>query len=424
MHVCLDFFDQMDPRDEIEEITALANTAGANVIGTLSVTRARPNARFFIGTGKVAEISAQVKADEIDLLIFNHELMPSQERELEKVTQCRVLDRAGLILDIFASRARTHESKLQVELAQLAHIATRLVHGRTHLEHQKGGIGLRGPGETQLETDRRLLAVRIKQLEQKLEKVRKQRQNSREGRIKQERSMVAVVGYTNAGKSTLFNTLTSSSIYVADQLFATLNPTIRRLPLPDCRHALITDTVGFISNLPHELIASFRATLEETREASLLLHVVDASDENRDRRIEQVNQVLTEIGADETPQLLVYNKIDKLGLEPRVDRDELAGVANRVWVSAVTGEGLPALLDEVNYRLRQDQRQGWLKLSVDQGRLRALFYERARVLNEKVSQEGDLWIEVSIQKKTLDQLSAECDAPLKLGPEPEFLTSP
>lgn len=411
----------MAVEDELAEIRALALSAGAHIAGVVIARRSRPEARLFIGSGKVGEIRQQVIDAQVDLVIFNHELSPSQERNLEKELNCRVLDRSGLILDIFAGRARTHEGKLQVELAQLEHIATRLVRGWTHLERQKGGIGLRGPGETQLETDRRLLGVRIKQLEQKLEKVRRQRQNSREGRLKSERSTVALVGYTNAGKSTLFNALTASDIYVADQLFATLDPTMRRLALADVRNALIADTVGFINNLPHELIESFRATLEETREACLLLHVVDASDEHRDLRIEQVNHVLREIGAEAVPQLLVYNKIDKLELSAHVDIDEQTGQGRRVWVSAATGAGLDALLNEVNLRLRQDQRQGWLKLTADQGRLRAALYEYARVLSECVTEEGSSWLEVSVQSRELDRLSAQLGEPLTLrvhGPQP------
>ena len=302
----LDEQRQEDPQEFIE----LVRSAGAENAGFLTISRHQPTPRFLIGSGKVDELRALVKASEGELVIFNHTLTPSQERNLERELECRVIDRTGLILDIFAQRARTHEGKLQVELAQLDHLSTRLVRGWTHLERQKGGIGLRGPGETQLETDRRLLRVRIKQITKRLEKVRSQRDQARRARRRAEIPVVSLVGYTNAGKSTLFNTLTVSEVYAADQLFATLDPTLRRIDLADIGPVILADTVGFIRHLPHKLVEAFRATLEESSQADLLLHVIDAADEERESNVDQVHHVLGEIGALELPMLEVYNKID------------------------------------------------------------------------------------------------------------------
>src|SRR5690606_12156913 len=315
--------DGQDPaaREDPQEFQELVRSAGADTVGFVSVARHQPSAKFLIGSGKVEELRDLVREGEVELVIFNHTLTPSQERNLERALECRVLDRTGLILDIFAQRARTHEGKLQVELAQLEHMSTRLVRGWTHLERQKGGIGLRGPGETQLETDRRLLRVRIRQIKQRLEKVRGQREQARRGRRRADIQLVSLVGYTNAGKSTLFNALTQSSVYAADQLFATLDPTLRRLELDDLGPVVLADTVGFIRHLPHKLVESFRATLEESSNADLLLHVIDAHEPERDEQIEQVLAVLTEIGAHELPILEVYNKVDLLeGIEPQIQR--------------------------------------------------------------------------------------------------------
>ncbi|HCB43376.1 MAG TPA: GTPase HflX, partial [Pseudomonas sp.] len=310
----LDEQRQEDPQEFIE----LVRSAGAENAGFLTISRHQPTPRFLIGSGKVDELRALVKASEGELVIFNHTLTPSQERNLERELECRVIDRTGLILDIFAQRARTHEGKLQVELAQLDHLSTRLVRGWTHLERQKGGIGLRGPGETQLETDRRLLRVRIKQITKRLEKVRSQRDQARRARRRAEIPVVSLVGYTNAGKSTLFNTLTVSEVYAADQLFATLDPTLRRIDLADIGPVILADTVGFIRHLPHKLVEAFRATLEESSQADLLLHVIDAADEERESNVDQVHHVLGEIGALELPMLEVYNKIDLIdGFEPQ-----------------------------------------------------------------------------------------------------------
>ncbi|MBX9756969.1 MAG: GTPase HflX, partial [Pseudomonadaceae bacterium] len=327
--------DGQDPeaREDPQEFQELALSAGAETASFVVVPRQRPTAKYLIGSGKVAELRELVQSEQADLVIFNHVLTPSQERNLERAFECRVLDRTGLILDIFAQRARTHEGKLQVELAQLGHMSTRLVRGWTHLERQKGGIGLRGPGETQLETDRRLLRVRISQIQQKLEKVRSQREQARRGRKRADIPAVSLVGYTNAGKSTLFNALTDSDVFAADQLFATLDPTLRRLELADLGPIVLADTVGFIRHLPHKLVEAFRATLEESSNSDLLLHVIDAHEPERLAQIEQVLVVLGEIGAQNLPILEVYNKVDLLeGVEPQIQRDA-EGRPQRVWLS-------------------------------------------------------------------------------------------
>jgi GTP-binding protein HflX len=336
-------FRREDSREELEEFRELVVSAGAEPVAIVTGSRATPHPRYFVGTGKAEEIRDIVRAEEAEVVLFNHALSPAQERNLEQLLKCRVLDRTGLILDIFAQRAHSHEGKLQVELAQLRHLSTRLVRGWTHLERQKGGIGLRGPGETQLETDRRLLGDRIKRLKKRLDKVGSQREQSRRHRRRNDAFTVSLVGYTNAGKSTLFNRLTGADVYAADKLFATLDPTLRRLGLPDGQQLVLADTVGFIRHLPHDLVAAFRSTLQESREANLLLHVVDASSDQRDENIEQVDAVLKEIGADEVPQLLVYNKIDRIeGASPRVDLDEHGNVA-RIWLSALSGTGIDSL---------------------------------------------------------------------------------
>jgi len=335
-------FGGVDFASSFEELVLLAKSAGVKDYDAVTCKRSGPDAALYIGSGKAQEVSDLIVLYQAEIAIFNHALSPAQQRNLEKVLKVRVVDRTSLILDIFAQRAKSHEGKLQVELAQLQHLATRLVRGWTHLERQKGGIGLRGPGETQLETDRRLLGERVKMLKARLGKLQKQRETQRRARNKSNGFTVSIVGYTNAGKSTLFNALTKAGAYAADQLFATLDTTSRRLYLPDVGNVVLSDTVGFVRELPHQLVAAFRTTLEETIHADLLLHVIDAASPTRSDQITQVNQVLAEIGAESVPQLLVYNKIDISGGEPEVVLDECGRIA-RVMVSARTGDGLSEL---------------------------------------------------------------------------------
>ncbi|OHC18223.1 ribosome rescue GTPase HflX [Stutzerimonas kunmingensis] len=398
--------DGQDPaaREDPQEFQELARSAGAEAVGFVNVARHQPSAKFLIGSGKVEELHGLVKDGEAELVIFNHTLTPSQERNLERALECRVLDRTGLILDIFAQRARTHEGKLQVELAQLEHMSTRLVRGWTHLERQKGGIGLRGPGETQLETDRRLLRVRIRQIKQRLEKVRGQREQARRGRRRADIPSVSLVGYTNAGKSTLFNALTESDVYAANQLFATLDPTLRRLELDDVGPVVLADTVGFIRHLPHKLVESFRATLEESSNADLLLHVIDAHEPERDQQIEQVLAVLGEIGANELPMLEVYNKVDLMeGIEPQIQRDA-DGKPQRVWVSARDGLGLDLVRQAIAELLGNDLFVGTLCLPQRLGRLRAQFFELSAVQRETHDDEGGSLLEVRLPRIELNRL--------------------
>lgn len=391
-------------REDPQEFVELVRSAGAEIVSFLTISRYHPSPRFLIGAGKVEELHDLVKANAGDLVIFNHTLTPSQERNLERELECRVIDRTGLILDIFAQRARTHEGKLQVELAQLDHLSTRLVRGWTHLERQKGGIGLRGPGETQLETDRRLLRGRIKQITKRLEKVRSQRDQARRSRQRAEIPVVSVVGYTNAGKSTLFNTLTESTVYAADQLFATLDPTLRRVELAEIGPVILADTVGFIRHLPHKLVEAFRATLEESAQADLLLHVIDAADEERSSHIEQVHLVLDEIGAMDLPILEVFNKIDLLeNFEPQVQRND-AGVPVRVWISAQKGLGLDLLAQALAERLGEDVIQEWLVLEPGEARLRAQFYEAGAVLGERIADDGRQQVEIRLPRSDFNRM--------------------
>jgi len=391
--------------EDLEEFERLVISAGAEPVAVVTGSRTQPDAKYFIGSGKVEEVRLQRLAQDADVVLFNHALSPAQERNLERALECRVLDRTGLILDIFAQRARTHEGKLQVELAQLEHLSTRLVRGWTHLERQKGGIGLRGPGETQLETDRRLLRERIRTINRRLEKVLKQRDQGRRARRRATLPTISLVGYTNAGKSTLFNRLTGSEVYAADQLFATLDPTLRRLELQEVGGAVLADTVGFIRHLPHELVAAFRATLEETREATLLVHVVDAHDPGRDGATAQVNQVLAEIGADRVPQLEVYNKIDAMeGCEPRLERDA-DGMPRRVWISAATGAGMELLLQALSERLVQEAVHGWLPLPPTAGRLRSRLFELGAVVKEQGADDGGWLLEVQLSRRQWLQLA-------------------
>ncbi|HEK1688001.1 MULTISPECIES: ribosome rescue GTPase HflX [Pseudomonas] len=402
-----------EAREDPQEFQELALSAGADIVHLATVARHQPTAKFLIGSGKVEELRDLVKAEEADLVIFNHTLTPSQERNLERVFECRVLDRTGLILDIFAQRARTHEGKLQVELAQLEHMSTRLVRGWTHLERQKGGIGLRGPGETQLETDRRLLRVRLRQIKARLEKVRSQREQARRGRKRADIPSVSLVGYTNAGKSTLFNALTQSEVYAADQLFATLDPTLRRLELDDLGPIVLADTVGFIRHLPHKLVEAFRATLEESSNSDLLLHVIDAHEPERMEQIEQVLAVLGEIGAEGLPILEVYNKLDLLeDVEPQIQRDA-DGKPERVWVSARDGRGLELVGQAIAELLGDDLFVGTLRLEQRLARLRAQFFELGAVQGEEHDEQGSSLLSVRLPRVELNRLVS------RAGLEPE-----
>ncbi|HCV38252.1 GTPase HflX [Pseudomonas vlassakiae] len=393
-----------EAREDPQEFQELALSAGADIVSLATVARHQPTAKYLIGSGKVEELRDLVKAEQVDLVIFNHTLTPSQERNLERVFECRVLDRTGLILDIFAQRARTHEGKLQVELAQLDHMSTRLVRGWTHLERQKGGIGLRGPGETQLETDRRLLRVRIRQIKGRLEKVRSQREQARRGRKRADIPSVSLVGYTNAGKSTLFNALTESEVYAADQLFATLDPTLRRLELADLGPIVLADTVGFIRHLPHKLVEAFRATLEESSNSDLLLHVIDAHEPERMEQIEQVLAVLGEIGAESLPILEVYNKLDLLeDVEPQIQRDA-DGKPQRVWVSARDGRGLELVGQAIAELLGDDLFVGTLCLEQRFARLRAQFFALGAVQSEEHDEEGRSLLSVRLPRVELNRL--------------------
>ena len=386
--------------NEREEFAELALSAGAVIVDQVVSARRRPDPQYFIGKGKLQELGASVADTSAELVISSASLSPSQERNIERALKCRVLDRAGLILDIFAQRARSFEGKLQVELAQLKHLSTRLVRGWTHLERQKGGIGLRGPGETQLESDRRLVGKRIRQLTDRLDHVDTQRAMNRQNRLRAEIPTVALVGYTNAGKSTLFNALTQAGVYVEDKLFATLDPTVRRLELPDGAAVILADTVGFVRDLPHELIAAFRSTLQEAREADLILHLIDASDAHRWQRIRQVNAVLKELGADGVPQIRVYNKIDKLDRQPRLTNNR-KGEGRAVWLSAVSGEGIPLLLQSIGARLQRKKIRGVVRLLPDQGRQRALLFELGAVVSEKDAEDGGWLLQLEMREQDL-----------------------
>ena len=390
--------------ENLGEFKELAVSAGAEIAAIVTGTRRVPESKYFVGSGKALEIRDTVLSHKAQLVIFNHNLTPAQERNLERLINCRVLDRTGLILDIFAQRARSFEGNLQVELAQLKHLSTRLVRGWTHLERQRGGIGLRGPGETQLETDRRLIRNKIKVITARLDKLRGQRELGRRARRKAIVPTVALVGYTNAGKSTLFNRLTGASVYVANQLFATLDPTLRRVDFPEIGPVILADTVGFIRHLPHDLVEAFHATLEEVSEADLLLQVIDANDEEKDTHIEQVNQVLQSIEAEGVPTILVYNKIDLAShLQPSVERDE-QGRINRVLISAFEGQGVPELIKAIGEMLGKEIVEKDLVLRPEQGKLRANLYGRDAVLSEKIDEEGNYHLRIRMPRVELEKL--------------------
>lgn len=390
--------------ESLLEFKELVVSSGAEPVAVVTGSRSVPHPKYFVGTGKAEEIRETVQNAEADVALFNHDLSPVQERNLEALLQCQVLDRTGLILDIFAQRARSHEGQLQVELAQLRHLSTRLIRGWTHLERQKGGIGMRGPGETQLESDRRLIGHRISTLKSRLEKVQKQREQGRKARKKAEVPTISLVGYTNAGKSTLFNKLTNADVYAADQLFATLDPTLRKIKLPAGFPVVLADTVGFIRQLPHDLVAAFRSTLKETQDADLLLHVVDASSEERDDNMNQVNLVLEAIEAEDRPQLLVFNKIDLLdGVAPRIDRDE-AGLPIRVWVSALSGEGLDLLNEAMAECVNTDMIHHTLALPASAGKLHARLFETGAVNQDKAQETGGWLMDVTLRRADWDSL--------------------
>jgi len=406
-------------REDLNEFRELVISAGADPVDLVTTRRDVPHVKTFVGKGKVEEIAEAVRMHDVSLVIFNHALTPSQERNIEREVQCRVLDRTGLILDIFAQRARTHEGKLQVELAQLQHQSTRLVRGWTHLERQKGGIGMRGPGETQLETDRRLLRERVKSIHARLEKVRAQRNQSRRARKRSDVPTVAIVGYTNAGKSTLFNALTQAEVYAADQLFATLDPTLRRLDIDDVGEVVLADTVGFIRHLPHKLVEAFRATLQEAAEADLLMHVIDCASEEREGNIEQVELVLNEIEADELPELRVYNKIDLLEHgEARIDRTE-DGVPVAVWVSAQERLGFDLLRQAITELLGEEIFEDSLTLAPADARLRAILYESGGVKEEEFADNGEMKLHIRMQLQDFRRALSRAEVP-----ESRFIAPP
>jgi len=410
-------------KEDKDEFVDLVVSAGLSIKSMVGGSRQSPHARYFIGTGKAEEIRQIVEDLQADVVLFNHRLSPAQERNIEELVCCRVIDRTGLILDIFAQRAKTHEGKLQVELAQLRHLSTRLVRGWTHLERQKGGIGLRGPGETQLETDRRLLGDRIKSIRRRLDKVEKQREQSRRARKRGNIQTVALVGYTNAGKSTIFNQLTEAKVYAADQLFATLDPTHRQVELVPGQRVILSDTVGFIRHLPHDLVAAFKATLQESRQADILLHIIDAADIRKEDNIEQVYEVLESIGAGEVPVIEIYNKIDQLKeVNPKVEAEvDALGLSNKgrnevthkVWCSAKTGEGLDLVLQTISQQLEIE----WLDLNLSilpqDLDIRSELYDLHVITNESVTDEGVVELQIKIDAADWRRLNRQSNKRLE-----------
>ncbi len=403
--VHVDFHNESD-REELDEFYELVDSAGAEICTLLTTKRHNPDPKYFVGKGKAEEVKEAVELFEADVVIVNHALSPAQERNLSELVGCQVLDRIGLILDIFAQRARSHEGKLQVELAQLKRMATRLVKGWSHLDRQ-GGIGARGPGETQLETDRRLVQGRIKQLEAKIEKVRKQRDLGRRSRKRSELPTITIVGYTNAGKSTLFNHMTSAGVYAEDRLFATLDSTLRRVHLPGAGPVIFADTVGFIRHIPHDLVTAFRSTLEETREASLLIHLVDAADAHRDEKIADVEEVIAEVGAQDVPQLMIFNKIDLLepAIEPKIDYDD-NGVATRVWVSAREGLGIDLLMDAVGSFFKGQYIDVEIVLDVKAGKKRSELYQLGTIHKEGFDDVGNSLFSMTLSQQEWNMIQS------------------
>ncbi|XHN81518.1 GTPase HflX [Lonepinella sp. MS14435] len=392
------FFSQHKNLDDLNEFQLLAKSAQVDIAQLITTARSTPQAKYFVGQGKAEEIAQAVELHNADVILVNHQLTPAQTRNLESLCHCRVVDRTGLILDIFAQRARSHEGKLQVELAQLKHLATRLVRRKTGLDQQKGAVGLRGPGETQLETDRRLIKVRIAQLQNRLEKVAKQRNQNRQTRQKADIPTISLVGYTNAGKSTLFNQITQADVYVADQLFATLDPTLRRLSIQDVGTTILADTVGFVRDLPHDLVSAFKSTLQETTDASLLLHVVDSADTRKLENIQAVNDVLQEIKADNVPTLLVYNKIDQLENVPAHIEYNEENQPVAVYLSAQSGIGIDLLLDAIRQRLKNTILSLNITLSSQQGKIRHAFYQLNCVRHEQINDIGEYQLQIEIDQ--------------------------
>jgi GTP-binding protein HflX len=394
---------------EYNEFCELVKSTGLEIVSTIKTTRLRADARLFIGVGKAEEIRVTAKKYDADVVIFNRLLTPAQERNLEMFFDIRVIDRIGLILDIFAQRALSYEGKLQVELAQLQHLTTRLIRGWTHLERQKGGIGLRGPGETQLETDRRLIGRRIKTIKERIQKVRKQRYQSRQQRKKQNIPVISFVGYTNAGKSTLFNYLTDANVKVEDQLFATLDPTLRRINTDNGNEIILTDTVGFIRDLPHELIESFKATLDEVKEADLLIHIIDVDQEQRQQRIDEVNQVISMIGASHVTQIEVYNKIDMHSAQKRRIEISENNKITRIWLSSRTGEGVDLLLEAMNRYLNKHKRPHYINIPVSAGQLRAKLFDIGAVKQENIDDMGGWVMKVELEEYKMHKLCKEAN---------------
>ncbi|WP_075319954.1 ribosome rescue GTPase HflX [Histophilus somni] len=392
------FFSQNKNLEDLQEFQLLVKSANVDILSIITTSRSTPQAKYFVGQGKAEEIAQVVEQLNADIVLVNHSLTPAQTRNLESICQCRVVDRTGLILDIFAQRARSHEGKLQVELAQLRHLATRLVRRKTGLDQQKGAVGLRGPGETQLETDRRLIKVRITQLQNRLEKVAKQRNQNRQTRRKADIPTISLVGYTNAGKSTLFNVLTQANVYVADQLFATLDPTLKRLPIQDVGNCVLADTVGFIRELPHDLVSAFKSTLQETTEASLLLHVIDVADSRKLENMLTVNEVLSEIKANQVTTLLVYNKIDQVeNIQPHIEFDE-ENQPIAVYLSAQLNQGLDLLVEAIRQKLSHEILHLEINLAAQYGKIRHCFYQLNCVRQEKINEQGEFLLDIQIDK--------------------------